>query len=720
MNTKKKNNLVFPIFTLVLLTASILGATWLTPKLAETWENWFSNDNTPDKQEYLLNAPSQVLPLVTLDEQKQQEQLLVIAKSSEKSLDKSRARYLIASQLLREYKGGEALEYLKGLDKQYPILAPYILLKKGRAYELTNEENKAKKIWLNLLEKYPESLVTAEALYKLGKYDKTYWQTAITSFPSHPRTHDIARELLKENPEKFDLMLLLGTYDKSSQSDQVRDKLIKEYSNQLTAENWQMIADNYWDRELFLKATQSYPKAPPNPQNLYRIARSYELINQKDKAKTAYQNLKNKFPTASETGLGLRRLAALSPDNDALAYLQIVINKFPQDAPQALVQKAAILSKLGKNVEATQTKNSLLTNFSNSDQAATYRWQLAKKAADSGDLLSAWQKAQEITVNNPNSDVTPKAAFWVGKWAQKLGQTAQAQTAFKYVIKNSPQSYYAWRSAVQLGWDVGDFNNVRSMNPSVKKLETRPLPPGGSTMFKELFLLGEDQEAIDLFNAEMGTKNQLTVSEKFTEGLLKQLQGKNLESINLIWNLKEKKDPQSQQEWQILRKSQEYWQTLFPFPYEDLILKWSKERNLNPLLVTGLIRQESRFEPKIKSPVGATGLMQVMPDTAKFIAPQINLKDYSLTDPNDSINLGTWYLDHTHETYKNNSMLAVASYNAGPGNVDKWVKKYNLSDVDQFVEDIPFAETKGYIESVFGNYWNYLRIYTDLDLNNGK
>jgi soluble lytic murein transglycosylase len=103
--------------------------------------------------------------------------------------------------------------------------------------------------------------------------------------------------------------------------------------------------------------------------------------------------------------------------------------------------------------------------------------------------------------------------------------------------------------------------------------------------------------------------------------------------------------------------------------------------------------------------------MQVMPETGKYIAKNLNLKGYSLTDPNDSIKLGTWYFDYTHRQYNDNSLLAVASYNAGPGNVNKWIEKYKTKDFDEFVEMIPFAETKGYVESVFGNYWNYLRTY---------
>jgi soluble lytic murein transglycosylase len=292
-----------------------------------------------------------------------------------------------------------------------------------------------------------------------------------------------------------------------------------------------------------------------------------------------------------------------------------------------------------------------------------------------------------------------------------LGREREAKTAFEYVLRTHPESYYAWRSADLLGWNVGDFTTVRVMTPQVVKPENTFVPPAGSEIFKELYLLGEKGDALTVWSAETAGKNELTVNEQFTNGVLLLSQGKNLQGINQVWGLTQREKPSEREQWQELRKTPAYWLTLFPFPYQEIILNWSSKRQLNPFLVTSLIRQESRFEKEIRSPVGATGLMQVMPSTGAWIAEKINLQDYSLAKPEDNVNLGTWYLDYTHKEYNDNSMLAVASYNAGPGNVAKWVKKYGLGDSDDFVEKIPFSETRGYVESVFSNYWNYLRLY---------
>jgi len=124
-----------------------------------------------------------------------------------------------------------------------------------------------------------------------------------------------------------------------------------------------------------------------------------------------------------------------------------------------------------------------------------------------------------------------------------------------------------------------------------------------------------------------------------------------------------------------------------------------------------LMRQESRFEVNIRSSVGAAGLMQVMPATAAWIKDQAGMTGYDLDNPNDNINLGTWYLDYTHSEHDNHSLFAVASYNAGPGNVAKWINRGGFTDADDFVEKIPFPETQGYVRAVFGGYWNYLRLY---------
>ena len=635
-----------------------------------------------------------------------------LASAEDSHLNNHRHSYLLASNLIEQQQGKRALKQLENLEQDYPLLAPYILLKQGQAYELEGNIAKATEVWQNLIIKYPDSPAIVEALYLLGRDNPVYWDRAITQFPHHPRTHDIIRRMLAQNPNQPRLMLVLvKNTPEAKDVEQIRERLVKEYSSQLSAADWEAIADGYWLKWDYGKAGQAYTKAPRTPRNLYRAARGLHLGNDKTKAKQYYLQLLRAFPKAEETGLGLRRLATIVNKREALNYLDLVISRFPQETPQALVQKAKILESLKSPVSAANARQVLLTNYASSEAAAQYRWRMAQKKAQAKDFMGAWQWAQPIAVNNPDSSLAPKAGFWVGKWAQKLGHTEETQTAFKSVLTSYPQSYYAWRSAVALGWDVGDFTTVRQKLPQVSSANTRFLPPAGSAIFQELYKLGLEEEAWTQFQAEVGKKPNLTVAEEFTWGLMQLHRGKNLRGINQIWSLKKRDNPQDREQWQALRQTSQYWQALFPIPFEENILKWSQQRQINPLLVTSLIRQESRFEPEIKSSAGALGLMQVMPGTGQWIAQQTKQPNYSLTNPEDNINFGTFYLDYTHRRYNNNSMLAVASYNAGPNNVAKWVSRYGLSDPDFFVEQIPFRETRGYVESVFENYWNYMLIY---------
>ncbi len=606
---------------------------------------------------------------------------------------------------------------LEGLEVDYPVLAPYILLMRGRGYQLTNEDEQAKATWQTILEKYPDSPVVVNALENLGTLDEAFWQQAIANHPRHPRTLAILHQQLQSNPGDLGIQRqILQNHPTDGLTAAVIADLVANHQGQLTPEDWQAIGDNFWYRRIYNEAIAPYQKAPVNARNLYRLARAQQISKLDDQARENYRKLIATYPDVPETALALRRLAELVPPSEGVQYLQQLEQKFPDQGASALAAQIDLLAKFDAS-GAQQARQTLLKKYSDSDAAANYRWRQAQEFAKGGNYTEAWRWAKEIANQNPKSDVAPKAIFWIGKWAQQLGRSADSKAAFETVLAKYPHSYYAWRSAVLLGWQVGDFNTVRFLNPPVTVPDQRPFPPAGSITFRELYRLAQDQEAIELFEAEMRAQAgdeaipELTINEGFTQALLKLTQQEYLQGINQVLNLRNPEDPEQRQQWEELRTTQEYWEALFPFPYQQLIFDWSAKRQLNPFLVTALIRQESRFEKEIKSPVGATGLMQIMPATGEWIAPQIGLKEYSLTDPTDNVNMGTWYFDHTHKTYNNNSALAVASYNAGPGNVSKWLQEFNNADPDLFVEKIPFAETKGYVESVFGNYWNYLQIY---------
>lgn len=667
----------------------------------------------------IANAESEVKSLVSMSAVERATKLDAIATSKsaptnpqQQVSSQSRARYLLATDLIQQGNPAKALNLLDKLEQEYPLLASHIALKRAEAYQLSGDRDKAETAWQSLLKNYPNDPVAVEALYVLGKSQPEYWQQAITQFPAHPRSVEIALAKLKQNPNQPPLMLIVAKHGHYVNNyGTILEQLVQQNSSALKPEDWEEIAFGYWEKQDYGKGAIAYGKAPRTAKNLYRQARGLWLDGKIPESKIAYQELVNQFPDAEDTGLGLIRLSRLNEPKDAIVLLDRVISNFPNHAAEALFDKSQLLDKLGSATSASDTRKLLLKQYNNSDKAAELRWTVAQQFAKAGDLNSAWQWARELTTHNPESELAPEAAFWVGKWAKQIGREQDAKTAFEYTILRYPESYFAWRSAVLLGWPVGDFTTVRDLSPNVVRPPQRLEPTAGSPVLKELYQLGQDRDAWKLWQVEFTNRVEPTISEQFTDGLMRIGVGDNLDGLWMVGSLRNREQPEEKKEYLALRQQPNYWQALYPFPYLQNIVQWSQERKINPLLVTSLIRQESRFMPKIKSAVGATGLMQVMPETATWVADKINLKKYSLENVDDNIKLGTWYLGHTHDEYKNNSMLAVASYNAGPNAVADWLKRFSFSDPDAFAEKIPFPETKGYVKSVFENYWNYLRIY---------
>tara|TARA_Y100000782_G_scaffold115576_1_gene160646 strand:+ start:59939 stop:61975 length:2037 start_codon:yes stop_codon:yes gene_type:complete len=151
---------------------------------------------------------------------------------------------------------------------------------------------------------------------------------------------------------------------------------------------------------------------------------------------------------------------------------------------------------------------------------------------------------------------------------------------------------------------------------------------------------------------------------------------------------------------------------LFPQIYKDIIKE--QKSSLDPRLVLSLIRQESAFNRKAKSVVGARGLMQLMPATARMFKRR--LKTYQLYDPNLNIKIGTKFLERLVKRYDGNLMLTLSAYNAGMGNVAKWQKSIPFSDdILLNVELIPFSETRKYVKLIYRNLFFYK--YLDQDIN---
>ncbi|SFT97826.1 peptidoglycan lytic transglycosylase [Kosakonia arachidis] len=155
----------------------------------------------------------------------------------------------------------------------------------------------------------------------------------------------------------------------------------------------------------------------------------------------------------------------------------------------------------------------------------------------------------------------------------------------------------------------------------------------------------------------------------------------------------------------------------FPLAYSDLYARYTNGKAISQSYAMAISRQESAWNPAARSPVGASGLMQIMPGTATHTVKMFNIADYrnasQLFDPETNINIGTSYLQYVYQQFGNNRIFSSAAYNAGPGRVRSWLNNSaGKLDAVAFVESIPFSETRSYVKNVL-TYDAYYRYFLD-------
>jgi soluble lytic murein transglycosylase len=161
---------------------------------------------------------------------------------------------------------------------------------------------------------------------------------------------------------------------------------------------------------------------------------------------------------------------------------------------------------------------------------------------------------------------------------------------------------------------------------------------------------------------------------------------------------------------------------MYPIGYQETIQQAAEEAHVDPLLVASVIRVESKFQAQDVSHAGAIGLMQLMPDTAQWIARQMRKSGapagYSddndleqLAEPQLNIRLGTWYINYLTERFHGNQVAAIAAYNGGPKRVQQWLADGTWDGKLSTIRCIPVGETRHFVERVFYNYDLYKRIY---------
>ncbi len=152
----------------------------------------------------------------------------------------------------------------------------------------------------------------------------------------------------------------------------------------------------------------------------------------------------------------------------------------------------------------------------------------------------------------------------------------------------------------------------------------------------------------------------------------------------------------------------------YPFPYRSKVFQYAAAYEVDPFLIAAVIRTESKFVAVARSPKGAMGLMQMMPETGRWVAEQVGREDFRpelLNDPEVSIRFGAWYLASLKKEFKGNEILMLAAYNGGRGNVSQWMRQLGWGADFREIDKIPYRETKEYVGKVLFARERYRELY---------
>lgn len=398
---------------------------------------------------------------------------------------------------------------------------------------------------------------------------------------------------------------------------------------------------------------------------LYQRARALLALGRRDEARAALRQLTTTHATDSSAASALLLLSDLATDDlrdsDARATLLTVPQRFPQTrhAPVALFRAALI-------------------------------------AYARGDYATAAAEFDSLVLRYPAGEDALAAGYWSGRAWKQRGDTSAAKARWRAVLAREPGSYYSVLSAKRLGTSVlGDSSGVISQYPVIADI---------SAAMQRIAVLkdfGMDTEAKFEYDRIF---RDVTKSPERLVATAHALTGTDQSSRSMALGRRAVAEAG--------RTAQNY-RLMYPVLERETLIASSRANGLDPILVASLIRQESSFNPRATSPVGARGLMQLMPSVGRSLAGSQRIAGYtdeSLYDPAVSIRLGTRHLSSLFRG-GNSVERVLAAYNAGESRVTRWSRKAGTADAELFTERIPFVETRDYVRIIVRNRAFYKALY---------
>jgi len=434
----------------------------------------------------------------------------------------------------------------------------------------------------------------------------------------------------------------------------------------------------------------------------------------------------------------LESLNGLSPDADAerLCYLLLCARRLKnhEEVHATLDQLARLYPNSSWRLQAliSDANTHLIENeidayeplyracyesFPSDPQAAMCHWKVAwghylRRRADAVDMLRAHLRLF------PGSENAAGAAYFLGRLSEAARETGAARAYYDEIVREYPNYYYAILARDRLAQVAGappspaviQFLGGLTFPPRVRTMNFEPNANSKLRLERARLLAGaglDDWAEVELrFAAQYEDQPQVMAIE------LASIATRSAQPDQAMHFIK--RYASGYLFLPVESAPLNFWKLAFPLPYRDSLDRFAKQNSLDPFLMAALIRQESEFNAKAVSPANARGLTQILPSTGRELSRRLKVKSYStaaLFQPALNLELGSFYLKSIVNGLGGRWEVALAAYNAGLTRAHAWLTWGEFREPAEFIETVPFTETRNYIQTVLRNADLYRRLY---------
>ena len=403
----------------------------------------------------------------------------------------------------------------------------------------------------------------------------------------------------------------------------------------------------------------------------------------------------------------------LTDDDEMKSELARLAQHYPQSPwrLKALLSAANRFLLINRPDEFVPLYRSVYEDFPNAPEAALAHWKVTFQAYLHDDPQAS-PMLMEHARNYPAHPTAGAALYFLGRWYERSGDPGAARACFHRLTALWENHYYSMLARERKPADVAPKAAIGAYLASLTIPAAQPVPQAASrltTLRIERSRLLRSAGLSDIADSELrfGARNggqpallgmEMASAADAPHTAMHIMKGMAPEYLSLPFNAAPRK----------------YWETLFPLPYRTDLEHSARQDGLDPFLVAGLIRQESEFDPQALSPAKAYGLMQVRPGTGREVARKAGVGRFTnrmLFQPSVNLKLGTAILRGMLDENNDKLEETLASYNAGPAQLVKWLSWNQYREPAEFVESIPFTETRDYVQAVLRNADVYRRLY---------